>query len=213
MRLIKRAVGTGVGLTAEAIEHQKQKSRDKKAAAAQGQADPLQETGTVAGPSTGFAAQGSASGPAHHDHKAVAKADSDSEDSVSSLEDDDEAWELDEALSTYEEAAVDTSHLSPEEKEEQEKKEKLDTPAKVKNIIAKCGPPPYLQVGPDGETHGPLPCPVILPQRRPKNKQRGFVRAYAPVLENAGIGQEAFLQFLNDWNASATASNSLPSDT
>lgn len=43
---------------------------------------------------------------------------------------------------------------------------------------------------------GQLPCPVILPQRRPQNKSRGFVRAYAPVLADCGIDQAAFLQFL-----------------
>ena len=42
----------------------------------------------------------------------------------------------------------------------------------------------------------PLPAPVILPQRRPKNKQRGFVRGYAPLLgECSGIDQQTFLDF------------------
>lgn len=43
---------------------------------------------------------------------------------------------------------------------------------------------------------GPLPCPVILPQRRPHTKARGFVRAYAPVLEDASIDQDTFMEFL-----------------
>ncbi|KAK3167102.1 hypothetical protein OEA41_010227 [Lepraria neglecta] len=43
---------------------------------------------------------------------------------------------------------------------------------------------------------GQLPCPVILPQRRPKDKTRGFVRAYAPVLAECGIDQATFLQFI-----------------
>ena len=52
----------------------------------------------------------------------------------------------------------------------------------------------------------PLPSAVIIPQRRPHSKRRGFVRAYAPVLENAGIDQATFLQFLKSMHQSAKAS-------
>lgn len=41
-----------------------------------------------------------------------------------------------------------------------------------------------------------LPCPVVIPQRRPKHKDRGFVRAYAPVLDDCGIDQTTFMDFL-----------------
>ncbi|KAI9850874.1 MAG: hypothetical protein M1830_006948, partial [Pleopsidium flavum] len=44
---------------------------------------------------------------------------------------------------------------------------------------------------------GRLPCPVIIPQRRPQNNSRGFVRAYAPVLSDCGIDQATFLDFLD----------------
>ncbi|KAI9718090.1 MAG: hypothetical protein M1812_004348 [Candelaria pacifica] len=51
-----------------------------------------------------------------------------------------------------------------------------------------------------------LPCPVILPQRRPKNKSRGFVRAYAPVLNDCGIDQATFLDFLDSFDKAIKAS-------
>lgn len=51
--------------------------------------------------------------------------------------------------------------------------------------------PHSLQTGPAGQ----LPCPVIIPQRRPHKKSRGFVNAYAPVLANCGIDQDTFMQF------------------
>lgn len=51
-----------------------------------------------------------------------------------------------------------------------------------------------------------LPCPVVLPQRRPGNRQRGFVKAYAPVLEDVGISQAMFLDFLETANRASTAS-------
>ncbi|KAJ5665170.1 uncharacterized protein N7477_007618 [Penicillium maclennaniae] len=36
-------------------------------------------------------------------------------------------------------------------------------------------------------------------------KDRGFVRAYAPVLQDCGIGQDVFLRFLADWEKSSKA--------
>ncbi|KAJ4328935.1 hypothetical protein N0V84_000504 [Fusarium piperis] len=44
--------------------------------------------------------------------------------------------------------------------------------------------------------------PVILPQRRPKDRGRGFVRAYAPVLADVGIDQETFLDLIDSFNKS-----------
>ncbi|RXG46112.1 hypothetical protein VDGE_03343 [Verticillium dahliae] len=38
--------------------------------------------------------------------------------------------------------------------------------------------------------------------RRPKNRARGFVRAYAPVLNTAGIDQATFLDFVDTFNKS-----------
>lgn len=51
-----------------------------------------------------------------------------------------------------------------------------------------------------------LPFPAILPQRRPGTKTRGFVRAYAPVLEDSGIDQAMFLSFLKDFHTASQAS-------
>lgn len=51
-----------------------------------------------------------------------------------------------------------------------------------------------------------LPFPVILPQRRPGTKARGFVRAYSPILEESGISQDAFLGFLKDLHKATQAS-------
>ena len=53
------------------------------------------------------------------------------------------------------------------------------------------------QMGPPQNADRKLALPVILPQRRPEAMMgRGFVRAYAPILEEKGISQEAFLTFL-----------------
>lgn len=50
-----------------------------------------------------------------------------------------------------------------------------------------------------------LPLPVVIPQRRPKDRSRGFIRAYAPVLQNAGIDQKTWLDFLDTLQKSSAA--------
>jgi hypothetical protein len=51
-----------------------------------------------------------------------------------------------------------------------------------------------------------LPCPVVIPQRRPGNKTRGFVEAYAPALEQFGIQQDEFISFIRATNKAVRAS-------
>lgn len=64
-------------------------------------------------------------------------------------------------------------------------------------------PPPYSLV--DGNARPRLSAPVVIPQRRPKNRDRGFIRAYAPALEDCGIDQDMFLNFLNTAEKSCQA--------
>lgn len=56
------------------------------------------------------------------------------------------------------------------------------------------------------KTTGKLSQPVILPQRRPKTRKRGFIRAYAPALNDTGITQDMFLEFLETFHSSTQAS-------
>ena len=58
-------------------------------------------------------------------------------------------------------------------------------------------PPPYQQ-----QPHGGLSMPVVLPQRRPQSHTRGFVRGYAPVLEEANVSQAAWFEFLDGFEKS-----------
>lgn len=53
---------------------------------------------------------------------------------------------------------------------------------------------------------GRLLHPVILPQRRPKDRSRGFIRAYAPLLQDCGIDQPTWLSFLDTFQKSSAAS-------
>lgn len=71
----------------------------------------------------------------------------------------------------------------------------------VTNTFIRNNPPPKTS---QNTSLGSLPLPVILPQRRPRDRSRGFIRAYAPVLENCGIDQATWLAFLDTfWKASA----------
>lgn len=58
----------------------------------------------------------------------------------------------------------------------------------------------------DYHPHGRLSLPVVLPQRRPKDRSRGFIRAYAPELMNNDIDQAMFLDFLETFNLATQAS-------
>ena len=51
-----------------------------------------------------------------------------------------------------------------------------------------------------------LPYPVIIPQRRPGTKTRGFARAYPPDLASFGIDQDSFLRFLKNFHKASKAS-------
>ena len=50
---------------------------------------------------------------------------------------------------------------------------------------------------------GGLELPVIVPQRRPEDKSRGWMLCYAPVLESCDISQTEFLDFLTSFNKSS----------
>ncbi|EJP65763.1 uncharacterized protein BBA_05174 [Beauveria bassiana ARSEF 2860] len=47
---------------------------------------------------------------------------------------------------------------------------------------------------------GPLSLPVVIPQQRPGSPERGFMAAYAPMLESAGLDQRTFMSFLDEFN-------------
>ncbi|KAI4716242.1 hypothetical protein E4T48_07543 [Aureobasidium sp. EXF-10727] len=58
---------------------------------------------------------------------------------------------------------------------------------------------------PTPNVSGQLTLPVVIPQRRPKDRSRGFIRAYAPVLQDAGIDQPTWLDFLDTLQKSSAA--------
>ncbi|KAJ9410548.1 hypothetical protein DTO045G8_1454 [Paecilomyces variotii] len=109
---------------------------------------------------------------------------------ASSEDDEAEQWELDEAQDEL------VGGSSPQRRPIQ------DTEVLLYEFIRQYPQPAYSE----RSTTSRLPYPVVLPQRRPKDRSRGFVRAYAPVLENCGIDQTMFLDFLETFNEASQAS-------
>jgi hypothetical protein len=85
------------------------------------------------------------------------------------------------------EEGLDKIDVGDSEDEQVKKRERM-----IRALKTMAGPPP---VQPRR-----LPFPVIVPQRRPGAKKRGFVRAYAPVLADCGISQDCFLKFISDFH-------------
>ncbi|KAL4972051.1 hypothetical protein BDW66DRAFT_155090 [Aspergillus desertorum] len=75
-----------------------------------------------------------------------------------------------------------------EDQQQPQQKNKIRNPAHLADDFLKRYPPP-----PPGTASGWLRLPVIIPQRRPGVRVRGFVRAYAPDLEPCGIDQDTFM--------------------
>jgi hypothetical protein len=109
-------------------------------------------------------------------------------------EGDEEQWQLDEAQDEI---------VSQKVQDQEKKKSTQNLIVIVEDFICKYPPP---QFGDLAAVPRLLTLPVILPQRRPKGRSRGFIRAYAPVLADCGIDQAMFLDFLETFNQATEAS-------
>ncbi|KAL2012543.1 hypothetical protein VTN00DRAFT_68 [Thermoascus crustaceus] len=107
---------------------------------------------------------------------------------------DEEQWELDEA----QDEIINSS--SPERE-----REPIRDISQLADTFIRNHPPPPSPSSSSSPSPS-LPFPVVLPQRRPKDRSRGFIRAYAPVLEDCGIDQPTFLEFLETFNRASLAS-------
>ena len=115
--------------------------------------------------------------PPHDDEEAPQLVDS--EEDADPLDADEAQWALDDAQAPLE---------HPDAREEDDKN---DVDKILAKFIAK-HPPPSCE-----QALQPLPLPVIIPQKRPGTKLKGFIHAYAPVLEDSGIDQPTWFDFLN----------------
>lgn len=116
---------------------------------------------------------------------------SDDEDQDREPEEDDAAWELDDMAERVRPPTYDESQAAVAADESENVKAKREDEM-IRGLLQRAGPPP--------QPTRQIPCPVIIPQRRPGKRDRGFVRAYAPVLEECGVSQDVFLKFIEDFD-------------
>lgn len=106
------------------------------------------------------------------------------------FEEDEQDWALDEA-------AAPPSY----EQSEAEKSRSASLGTLIHEVV-----PDYHSSLPNSAVTARLPYPVIIPQRRPGTKTRGFVHAYAPDLASCGIDQDTYVRFIQNFHKASQAS-------
>jgi hypothetical protein len=119
----------------------------------------------------------------------------------SPTEEDEQNWALDDAANALEQPVSEESRQLSENNTLSVKygvdgQPSLDSLVAI--VLSKCPPITY--------SPPRLERPVIIPQRRPGEAGRGFIRAYAPVLAESGIPQETFISFLKTFHRASQAS-------
>lgn len=176
--LIVKSIAASIGLASESIRHHKEKKAAKKAAAFSRENS---ESGTR-----------SPSEAADLERKAIssfAGSENKSEQQGEHEEHDDEQWDLDDAQ----------DDIISEQHKPKERPFARDPKKVAKHFTDDY---PITQ----GVELKKLSLPVVLPQRRPKARSRGFIRAYAPELQNCGIDEAMFIDFLDTFNHATLAS-------
>ncbi|PWY86620.1 hypothetical protein BO94DRAFT_575661, partial [Aspergillus sclerotioniger CBS 115572] len=105
-------------------------------------------------------------------------------------------WQLDEA----QDALV-------EQQKPRKSKGGVANPDKVIAAFLQRRPPPdaVFSVADNMYPRPRLTYPVAIPQRRPKDKSRGFIHAYALELQNLGIDQDTWFDFIDTFSEASLA--------
>ena len=207
---VVRLIGSGIGLASEALAHHKAKKAEAEAAATNasstikanesrayfpqatpgsGSAYQAQQNPHLIEVSDQQAAELVSRGQAVQVGYNESHEPTDAPPSYDEVMNDEEDWELDEAGGEHQEAGYSDSDKKPDVRETLG--QFLQRHPTVRNLI---------------QDSRRLPCPVIIPQSRPRTKSRGFVRAYAPVLGDCGIDQETWMDFLETFHKASQAS-------
>lgn len=218
-----KGVAAGIGLASESIQHHKEKKKAKQAAEA-GEAGEAGE-GSSSSQAPNEAAQSRAAPPFDGDGSAPVPLTKEEEANQDLVE---AAWLLDDAQDelapppeyteraedalpvealTKQTAAVALADATPAPAPEETPIEGSSAAATEEDAVAakksKDSVAAFIARHPLSATqtqHAPLPMPVILPQRRPGERSRGFIRAYAPLLQEVGIDEATFMDFVTELN-------------
>lgn len=165
-----QGIAAGIGLVSEGISAHKAKKQTQQAQTAEGETD----TDHNGSPLQGSQEEGV------YPHERTA---------VDSLE---EQWNLDEAQTELAHPSEDHANTP----DQRDPPEDIDE-AGLAHQFAQEHPAPTPYTPTEGAPIPRLSAPVVLPQRRPKNRERGFIRAYAQDLNEFGIDEAMFLEFLD----------------
>jgi hypothetical protein len=175
--LVVQGIAAGIGFASEGIKHHKEKKRAARAAAE---------------------GQDATAGDADRENYAEMEAEA-----ATSLQLDEASWALDDAQSEVaaeQELSTTAAGIGPAVETPTQESDPVETKERHSKRLAD----EFIARHPLSPSHivplQPLTLPIILPQRRPKTRNRGFILAYSPVLEAAGIDQPTFLDFLSRLN-------------
>ena len=199
---ITRVVGRGIGFTAEARRYYKEQH--------EGRSPP-----PIPSVDDGPAYLDEHNNELSTDHEAAQinhRYDGDPSDTLPAHEDvlsmlaDEDDWELDEVGDELDKAQGKTIDHDSDDADDGDpiQSDQDKASKKIRKLTLK-----FLNehpLPPNPANHEPLPYPIILPQRRPRNRSRGFVQAYAPVLQSVGIDQATWMDFLGTFHKAAQAS-------
>jgi hypothetical protein len=168
-----KGLAAGIGLASEGIHHHKKKKAAEKAAALSRENSG---SATLSPAGSNELEQKKTSSSTHSKHDGE-------KDNLSHEEGDEEQWELDDAQ----------NELVSDHPKAKDRPFERDPKKVTQRFMDDYPIPQRIQLQ-------KLALPVILPQRRPKDRSRGFIRAYAPELQKAGIDQPMFIDFLETFN-------------
>lgn len=191
-----RGLAAGIGLASESYHNHKEKKKAADVATTSGESSRAahRDESQPEGSSLGFP-----------DEKRHGSYERDGDDSSDSDENDRPLHADQETSRDLEEAAwqLDAAQLQLEPPPDYATvmEQDIDVHAMAEGFVRSHASPSNQQI----QRHR-LPMPVILPQRRPGERARGFIHAYAPLLQDVGIDEVTFIDFIKELNAATAPS-------
>lgn len=181
-----KGVAAGIGLASESYHNHQEKKKAQAAAATAGEGSRAVENDGAQPQRYGSHQSEEYSSSDGDEHDGPIKVDAETSRDLEEA-----AWNLDAAQ----------SQLEPPPEYATVMEQDIDAHAMAQGFVRNHMLPPSYQA-----QHHQLPMPVILPQRRPGERARGFIHAYAPLLHNVGIDQTTFIDFIKELNLATAPS-------
>ncbi|RFU74233.1 hypothetical protein TARUN_8023 [Trichoderma arundinaceum] len=184
---IVRGVAAGIGLASESYHNHQEKKKEQAAAAAATTGESSRAIHNEEARPRGLSQKDDGDGSIESDeHDGPVHVDPETSRDLEEA-----AWQLDAAQ----------LELAPPPDYATIMEQDIDVNEMAAGFVRSHTLPPNQQL-----QHHRLPMPVILPQRRPGERARGFIHAYAPLLQDLGIDQTTFIDFIKELNLATAPS-------